>query len=115
MGDVFKLNYDNESIYGIVAPYLIVNFTLNEVKDALIEMKRILKKDGILFLSFHIGNDENKIFDDFLEENNKITFTFFKVDTIVQMIDQIGLKPEEIIIRSPYNDMTTRAYIFVRK
>ena len=114
-GNVFKLKYDDHSIYGIIAPYLIVNFTLEEVKDSLIEMTRVLKKDGVLLISFHIGDDNSETYDNFIEDNNKITFTFFKVDTIVKIIEDVGLKLMEIVTRSPYNDKTTRAYIFAKK
>jgi ubiquinone/menaquinone biosynthesis C-methylase UbiE len=41
-GDVFQLRLADRSIHGIVAPYLIVNFDVKEVEEALFEMNRVL-------------------------------------------------------------------------
>jgi ubiquinone/menaquinone biosynthesis C-methylase UbiE len=62
VGEVFNLKYLDNSISGIVAPYLIVNFTIKETFEAFREIYRVLKPNSCFLLSFHIGKDSIKTF-----------------------------------------------------
>lgn len=115
-GDVFNLNYPDNSIAGIVAPYLIVNFLLKDIPAAIKEMNRVLIKGGTLLLSFHTGDGSSEIKDDFFIKGNNINYTLFKPEDIKNIIIENGFKIIEYIIRSPYEgEITTRAYIFAGK
>jgi ubiquinone/menaquinone biosynthesis C-methylase UbiE len=115
VGDIFDLKFENNSIAGIVAPYLIVNFTLEDVLNAFSEMNRVLMPHGQLLLSFHSG-DEELVIDDFFEKGNSIPYTFFNPDKIVETLEKTGFRIIEYINRMPYEgEVTKRTYIFAEK
>jgi ubiquinone/menaquinone biosynthesis C-methylase UbiE len=116
IGNVFELKYATGTVAGIVAPYLIVNFTIEEVKEALAEMNRVLRPKGILLVTFHIGDDEEKIFEDFFIAGNRITYNFFMTETIKRSLVETGFELHEIVVKEPYQgEVTTRAFIFAEK
>jgi len=116
IGNVFNLTFANDSISGIVAPYLIVNFDYIEVKDAFIEIIRVLRNNGTLLVSFHIGRDKTKTYRDFFHKGKPLTFTFYKVDTIKELLKKVGFIITEVVIKEPYEgEQTTRAYIYAEK
>lgn len=116
-GDVMKLKYKDNSIGGIVAFYLIVNFSLADINKALIEIYRVLKKGGIFLTSFHTG-DEVIHLEEFLGKNVTIDFIFHNQDKVKRMMEKCGLIVDEAIIRYPYENVeypSKRAYIFAHK
>ena len=115
VGDVFNLNYRDSSIYGIVAPYLIVNFTQKDIKPAFNEINRVLIRKGQFLISFHSGNEELEI-EDFFVKGNKIPYTYFNSDIVKNTLTETGFKIIEYIVRMPYEgEVTTRTYIFAEK
>jgi ubiquinone/menaquinone biosynthesis C-methylase UbiE len=116
VGNVFNLEYESNSITGIVAPYLIVNFNSDEVLDAFKEIYRTLTKGGCFLVSFHVGNNGTRVFNDFLVKNNRISFTFFRVKTIKSLLVKVGFEITEVIVKEPYvGEITMRAFIFCIK
>jgi ubiquinone/menaquinone biosynthesis C-methylase UbiE len=117
-GDMLNLKLENDSIFGIVAFYAIVHFTLPEVKSALQEFKRVLKPGGYVLFSFHIGSGVLPV-KDFLEQKNAdADFVLFQVEDIVKVIDELDLDRQEVITRYPYIDReyeSKRAYILLKK
>lgn len=115
-GNVFELKYDDESIHGVVAPFLIVNFDLEEVAEAFKEIHRILVQEGVFLVTFHVGNDEKVVINDYLEAGNKLTFTHFRVKTIKDLLAKTGFTVTETIVKEPYEgEKTIRAFIFAKK
>jgi len=115
VGDVFNLNFKDNSVAGIVAPYLIVNFKLDDIPKAFSEINRVLIKKGLFLISFHSGQEEFEI-NDFFVKGNTIPFTYFNPDTINNIIIECGFKIIEIINRMPYEgEVTERTYIFAEK
>jgi ubiquinone/menaquinone biosynthesis C-methylase UbiE len=116
-GDVFALKFEENSLAGIVAFYLIVNFRPADVPAALQEMERVLMPGGVLLLSFHIGQETIHL-DEFYGNPVPIDFMFFQPDDIVRMLQAGGFIVDEVITRSPYKTVeypSQRAYIFVHK
>jgi len=115
LGDVFDLEFENNSIAGIVAPYLIVNFKLEDVPKAISEMYRVLMNTGQILISFHSGNQELEI-NDFFVKGNTIPYTYFDSDKVRDLIADAGFNIIEYINRMPYmGEVTKRTYIFAEK
>ena len=115
VGDVFNLKFNNKSVAGVVAPYLIVNFKLDDVPKALSEIHRVLIDKGQLLISFHSGQQELEI-NDFFIKGNTIPYTYFDSNTIRDRLIESGFKIIEYITRTPYEgEITTRTYMFAEK
>jgi ubiquinone/menaquinone biosynthesis C-methylase UbiE len=117
--DFHRLSYESESFSRIVAYYAIVNLTMEEIEKAFVEVRRVLKTDGIFLFTFHIYEGEEKVdAKDFLVPGNDLTFYFFKVDEMKTIVEKLGFKIVDILIRYPYPDaeyQSKRAYFILRK
>jgi ubiquinone/menaquinone biosynthesis C-methylase UbiE len=112
VGDVFDLQFDSNSIAGVVAPYLIVNFVIDDVSKVFAEIHRILIDKGQLLISFHSGDKELEI-NDFFVKGNTIPYTYFDSNKVKDLLVDSGFKIIEYINRMPYEgEITTRTYIF---
>lgn len=56
-GDMLALDFENDSIAGVVAFYAIVHFTAEQVGKAFREIFRVLQPGGIFLLTYHIGKE----------------------------------------------------------
>jgi ubiquinone/menaquinone biosynthesis C-methylase UbiE len=115
VGDVFNLDFSDNSVAGIVAPYLIVNFKLDDIPKAFSEIYRVLIDKGQLLISFHSGQQELEL-DDFFVKGNSIPYTYFDSGAIRDRLVDSGFKIIEYINRMPYEgEITKRTYIFAEK
>lgn len=119
IGDMKKLQLNNDSLSGITAFYAIVNLTLEEVKQAIKEFYRVIKENGHLLISFHIGDNEAVTVEKTVhKEKVFVDFRFFNIDDILKIIEDIGFNVMETIIRYPYRGVeyeSKRAYILAKK
>lgn len=116
-GDVLKLEFESNSIAGIVAFYAIVHFTENQVETAFKEIFRVLQPGGILLFTFHIG-DKTIHIEEFLGKKTNVDFMFFTTGFISGCLKKIGFKEIEIMEREPYPEVeyqSRRAYVFTKK
>jgi ubiquinone/menaquinone biosynthesis C-methylase UbiE len=117
-GDVFALRFADNSLAGIVAFYLIVNFRKDDLSQAFAEMFCVLLPGGIGLLAFHIGTEILHL-DEAFGHNVSIDFIFFEVDEIVTLLKEAGFEVQEVLTRRPYPEgvepQTQRAYVFLRK
>ncbi len=116
-GNVFDLQFDNCYFSGVLAPFLFVNFELEEIKKAIVEIKRVLAPNGVFYLSFHEGQERIQI-DEFFVKNNPLEFVYLNVKDIALLMEECGFEIIEWIVRSPYatgEHKNNRAYIFARK
>jgi SAM-dependent methyltransferase len=116
-GDMAALDAEDNSWAGIVAFYSIIHILREDVVSVLQEFKRVLKPGGLLFFTFHIG--QNAIFvDNWWDEDVALDFYFFEPDEMKQYLETAGFEIEDLITRYPYKDVehqSQRAYIFARK
>ncbi|MBN2324109.1 MAG: class I SAM-dependent methyltransferase [Spirochaetes bacterium] len=116
-GNILDLEFENDSIGGVVSFYAIVHFTKEQVKQAFREIFRVLQPGGSLLLTYHIG-DETIHLDEFLGKKIDIDFMFFTTDFITGCLKKSGFEKIEIIERDPYPGVeyeSRRAYVFAKK
>lgn len=118
--DFFHLSYEDQAFCGVIGYYAIVNLTLDELELVLAEVKRVLRVGGIFLFTFHIFEGEAKtdVESFFSQEDNPLTFYYFKVDDVKELVENTGFQVIDILIRYPYEDVefqSKRAYFVVMK
>jgi ubiquinone/menaquinone biosynthesis C-methylase UbiE len=118
-GDMLHLtDVPDNHFGGIAAFYSIIHIPRSSVVDALRELKRVLRPEGVLLLPFHIGH-ETVHKDEFLGSEVSLDFHFFETEVMKDYLNMAGFELEEVIERDPYPPdveyQSRRAYIFARK
>jgi len=116
-GNILDLEFENDSIPGVAAFYVIVHLTKEQVKTAFSEIFRVLQPGGIFLTTFHIGESTIHV-DEFLGIKVDIDFMFFSTDFISDCLKKCGFEKIEIIEREPYPGVeyqSRRAYVFAVK
>jgi len=116
-GNILDLEFENESIAGVVAFYATVHFTEEQVGVEFREIFRVLQPGGIFLFTYHIGERTIHI-DEFLGKKVDIDFMFFTTDFILRCLKSCGFKEPELIEREPYPGVeyeSRRAYVFAIK
>ena len=116
-GNILELEFDNDSIAGIVAFYAIVHFTKEQAAMACREVFRVLQPGGIFLVTFHVGEETIHV-EEMLGKSIDIDFMFFTPDFISGCLKTCGFEKIEIIERDPYLGVeyeSRRAYVFARK
>lgn len=116
-GDMLALPDPDDSWGGIAAFYCIIHIPREQVVEALIEMKRVLKPGGRLLVAFHIGSDVKHL-DEWWEKPVNLNFAFFQPAEIEAWLESVGFIHVETLVRAPIPKVeveTQRAYIFARK
>ncbi|MBI9091631.1 MAG: methyltransferase domain-containing protein [Desulfobacterium sp.] len=116
-GNLLELEFEDDSIGGIVAFYAIVHFTEEQVEIAFREAFRVLQPGGLFLFTYHIG-EETIALEAFLGKKIDIDFMFFNTDFIYNCLKEIGFKGIETIEREPYPGVeyqSRRAYVFAEK
>jgi len=116
-GNILDLEFEDDSIGGVVAFYAIVHFTEEQVGIAFREVFRVLQPGGILLLTYHVGEKTIHL-DEFLGKKVDIDFMLFPADFIFNCLQDSGFEKIEIIEREPYPGVeyeSRRAYVFAVK
>lgn len=118
--DFFNFTYENDLFDGVIAYYAIVNLTFHETELVFKEVRRVLKRNGLFLFTFHIFENEEKldVKNFFNKEGNELTFYYFKVDELRNLVKSMGFEIIDILIRYPYENVeyqSKRSYFIVRK
>jgi ubiquinone/menaquinone biosynthesis C-methylase UbiE len=117
-GDMRSLDVPDETWSGIAAFYAIVNLSPIDVAQAMREMWRVLRPEGLLLLSFHIGEEVSHV-EDLWGCAVCLDFYFFRSVQVACNLRAAGFAIEDIVEREPYAPeveyQSRQAYIFARK
>lgn len=116
-GNILDLDFENDSIAGVVAFYAIVHFTEEQVERAFREVFRILQPGGIVLLTYHIGREAIRV-KEFLGKKVDGDLMLFTTEFISDCLKKSGFEKIEIIEREPYSGVeyeSRRAYVFAVK
>lgn len=117
-GDMLALTDVADNSYGGVAAfYSIIHVPRPTVMQALQELKRVLRRGGVLLLTFHIGQ-ETIHRDEWWGKAVSLDFIFFEAEEMKGYLKTAGFELKEVIERDPYPDVeyqSRRAYILARK
>jgi SAM-dependent methyltransferase len=116
-GDLLRLDrVSAESFGGVAAFYSVIHIPRPAVVAALAEIRRVLRSNGVLLLTHHIGS-EIVHRDEFLGKEVSMDFIFFETEEMKNYLVRAGFILEEVIERDPYPEVeyqSRRAYIFAR-
>ncbi|HEX8174658.1 MAG TPA: class I SAM-dependent methyltransferase [Pyrinomonadaceae bacterium] len=107
----------DNSYGGIAAFYSIIHVQRPALNQALAELKRVLRPEGVLLLTFHIGQEIIHR-DEWWDKAVSLDFIFFETEEMKDRLKAVGFELQEVIEREPYAEVeypSRRAYIFARK
>ena len=116
-GNILELEFDNDSIAGVVAFYAIIHFTEEQVGTAFRKVFRVLQPGGVFLFTYHIGEKTIHL-EEFLGKKVDIDVMFFTSDFIFSCLKDSGFEKIEVIEREPYSGVefqSRRAYVFAIK
>lgn len=115
--NMLDLDFEDQSIAGVVAFYAIVHFSEDQVERAFREVFRVLQPEGTFLLTYHIGEEPVHV-EEFLGKAVDIDVMFFRTDFISRCLEDCGFESIEISERDPYPEVeyqSRRAYVFAKK
>ena len=117
-GNMLALTDVADNVYGgIAAFYSIIHIPRPLVVEVLRELRRVLCPEGVLLLTFHIGQQVIHR-DEWWDKEVSLDFIFFEREEMKGYLRVAGFELEEVIERDPYPDVeyqSRRAYVFARK
>jgi len=116
-GNILALEFEKDSIAGVVAFYAIVHFTEEQVDLAFREVFRVLQPGGLFLFTYHVG-EETIHLDEFLGKKIDLDFMLFTTDFISNCLQDRGFEKIAVIERDPYLGVefeSRRAYVFAIK
>lgn len=118
VGDMRALAIQNSVWAGIAAFYAIVNLPDPDLHLAIREMHRVLRPEGWLLLSFHIGDQTTHV-EDLWGCAVSLDFYFRQTEEVSAQLRSAGFAIENVIEREPYAPdveyQSRRAYILAQK
>ena len=115
-GDMRSLDVPDGALGGIVGFYSIIHIPPDDVVAVLRELRRALRPEGLLLLSFHIGSEPVHL-DEMWGHRVTLDFYFFETEPMKSYLREAGFEVDDTIERDPYPEVevqTRRAYLFAK-
>ncbi|HEX5716123.1 MAG TPA: class I SAM-dependent methyltransferase [Thermoanaerobaculia bacterium] len=116
VGDMRRLDFDDASLAGVVAFYSIVHFDPAELDAVFRELRRVLCQDGLVLISFHVGDHVVHV-DDLYGAPVSLDFQFHVPDDVIEALHRARFRVTEEVEREPYEGAeypTRRCYLLAR-
>lgn len=116
VGDMLRTDLPDATLAGVVAFYSIVHFSPSDLGPVFQEMRRILVRDGLALLAFHIG-DQTVHVDDLFGAPVSLDFQFHQPGQVVEALRSADLAVIEHVEREPYEGAeypSRRCYLIAR-
>lgn len=116
VGDMFAIDAPDGMWAGITAFYSIVHIPRERLRQAFVELRRVLRPGGTLLLAFHVGT-ETLCPGELWGVPVTLDWLFFSPQEIVEQLTAAGFTRTEVIEREPYIGVehpSQRACIFAR-
>jgi ubiquinone/menaquinone biosynthesis C-methylase UbiE len=116
-GDMLQLAVADDTWSAIVAFYSIIHIPRSDMVRALGELRRTLKRGGLLLIAFHLGDDRLHL-DEWWGQKVSVDFHFFRSNEMVGYLRSARFEIEEAPEREPYPEVehqSRRAYILARR
>jgi SAM-dependent methyltransferase len=112
VADMRALPVPDQTWGGIAALYSIIHIPPAELAAVFAEFHRALQPDGLVLLSFHVG-DELRHVTDLWNHPVSLDFHFYERTPVEQALTSAGLVVDAYLERRPYPEEveTTRAYL----
>ena len=118
VGDMRALPLPDNALDGVAAFYSLIHIGKKDLPRVFLEIKRVLRPEGLLLFSFHIG-DQTIHLDDWWGHKVNLDFHFFESAEIRPLVLNSGLKIIDVIEREPYDEkiehQSRRAYFLAKK
>jgi SAM-dependent methyltransferase len=115
-GDMMALTVPDGTWAGVAAFYSLIHIPHGDMVQALRELRRVLMPEGLLLLTFHIGDGTIHL-DEWWDKKVCVDFFLFRSQEMSEWLKMAGFEVEEIVEREPYPEIehqSRRAYIFAR-
>jgi ubiquinone/menaquinone biosynthesis C-methylase UbiE len=89
--DMQNLDFDNQSFDGIWCSAALLHLNKNDATLALKEIKRVLKKDGFLYLNLKEGIGEKVIVDERYQNSEKF-YSYYQESEIKDLLSKFNFK-----------------------
>lgn len=112
--DMRRLPLANESLGGITALYSLIHVPQEELTLTLLEWRRVMKSNGVVLVSYHVGS-ESIHRDEWWGKEVNLDFQFFQTSDLAARLADAGFKVENTWERPPYEPYeypSTRGYIW---
>jgi SAM-dependent methyltransferase len=116
VGDIRALELPDASLAGIVAFYSVIHLVGSELDVAFREFRRVLAPDGVLLVSFHVG-DHSLHLDELWGHAVSLDFRFLLPREVITSLHSAGLVVTESVEREPYDGAeypSRRCYLLAR-
>lgn len=116
-GNMLALGVPDGAWSGVAAFYSIIHVPRPDVPAALREVRRALQPEGLLLVSFHVGQEVVHL-DEWWGEQVSCDFVFFRSDEMEAHLRAAGFVIERSEEREPYPGVehpSRRGYILARK
>lgn len=89
--DVRMLNFDNDTFAGIWCHAVLLHLNDDDVKQALKEFHRVLKNNGVLFVSFKKGKGSREFVEAFSNDYPRF-YNFKTKESLIDLLTEAGFK-----------------------